>query len=64
MPKGAVIRFRDYERTRHDADGAAPRDPADSAVIIILPVVRIERIVSFMTADDGGFCFSAKGKRK
>jgi hypothetical protein len=38
---GDVIRIADYER--RDPDAVSPRDPADSAIIIILPVVRIER---------------------
>lgn len=45
---GIVIRFADYERRSQDADAVGPRDPCESAVIIILPVVRIEKFV-----DDG-----------
>ena len=37
-----VIRFRDYEKRSRHAD-AVDRDPAESAVIIILPIIRIER---------------------
>ena len=40
---GRVIRFPDPERRSRDADALGPRDPYDSAVIIILPTVRIER---------------------
>ena len=38
-----VIRFSDYERKSRDADAVSPRDPADSAIIIVLPVIRLER---------------------
>jgi len=35
-----VIRFSDYERRGRDADAVSARDPADSAVIILLPAAR------------------------
>jgi hypothetical protein len=38
-----VLRFSDYDRKSREPDSLGPRDPCDSAVIIILPVVRIER---------------------
>jgi hypothetical protein len=45
MP-GKVIRFADFERKSRNADAqAGQRDPADTAVIIILPIIRIERLV-------------------
>jgi hypothetical protein len=37
-----IIRFSDYERKSRNAD-AVERDPADTAIIIVLPVIRIER---------------------
>ena len=39
---GKVIRLPDIERKSRHAD-AIDRDPAESALIIILPVIRIER---------------------
>ena len=41
-----VIRFRDYERHR-DPD-AVDRDPSESAVVIILPVVRVDHYDQFL----------------
>lgn len=39
-----VIRFCDYERKSQEPDAAIEeRDPGASAVIVILPVIRIER---------------------
>jgi hypothetical protein len=38
-----VIRFADYEQRSREPDAAHPRNPADAAVIIVLPVIRIER---------------------
>jgi hypothetical protein len=35
-----VIRFDDYERKSRNPDAVSPRNPADSAVIIILPMIR------------------------
>jgi hypothetical protein len=35
-----VIRFADYERRSREPDAVSPRDPADSAIVIILPVIR------------------------
>jgi hypothetical protein len=35
-----VVRLADYERKSRDCDAISPRDPADSALIIILPVIR------------------------
>ena len=40
---GRVIRFPDPEHRSRQADAAFPRDPGDSAIIIVLPVIRIER---------------------
>lgn len=37
MP-GKVIRLCDYERRSRNPDAVSPRDPADAAQIIILPV--------------------------
>jgi hypothetical protein len=39
-----IIRISDYERRSASPDAVSPRDPAD-ADVIILPVVRIERVV-------------------
>lgn len=36
-----VIRFADFERRRSDADAVRVRDPD---IIIILPIIRIERV--------------------
>jgi hypothetical protein len=45
MP-GKVVRFADFERKSRNADAQADqRDPADTAVVIVLPVIRIERPV-------------------
>lgn len=35
-----VIRFADYEQKSRNPDAVSPRDPADSAIVIILPVIR------------------------
>jgi hypothetical protein len=48
-----VIRFSDIERRSRNAD-AVPRDPADTAVIVILPQV-ISRPIPPMTSPDGRF---------
>ena len=37
---GQVVRFADYERRSRNPDAVSPRDPSESAVIIILPVIR------------------------
>lgn len=37
-----VVRFCDFEKRSREPDAAQPRDPCDSAVIIILPVIRVE----------------------
>jgi hypothetical protein len=45
MP-GKVVRFADFERKSRSADAQTDeRDPADTAVVIILPIIRIERHV-------------------
>jgi hypothetical protein len=41
MP-ATIIRFADYEQRSKNPD-AVHRDPSDSALIILLPVIRIER---------------------
>jgi hypothetical protein len=38
-----VVRFADYEKRSKQPDAAQPRDPADAAIIIVLPAIRIER---------------------
>ena len=35
-----IIRFADYEQRSKTPDAISPRNPADSAIVIILPVVR------------------------
>lgn len=35
-----IIRFADYEQRSKNPDAISPRNPADSAIVIILPVVR------------------------
>lgn len=35
-----VVRFADYEQKSRNADAVSPRNPVDSAVVIILPVIR------------------------
>jgi hypothetical protein len=40
---GIVIRFPDPERRSRDADAVEVRDPSESAIIIILPIIRVER---------------------
>ena len=42
MP-GQVLRFADYDKHSREPDSEGPRDPCESAVVIILPVVRVER---------------------
>jgi hypothetical protein len=37
-----IIRYRDPERKSRHAD-SVDRDPGDSAIIIVLPIIRIER---------------------
>lgn len=37
-----VVRLKDYERRSREPD-AIDRDPTESAVIIIIPLIRIER---------------------
>jgi hypothetical protein len=39
----AVLRISDFERRSREPDAVSPRDPSDSAVIIVLPVIRVER---------------------
>lgn len=34
-----IIRFADYEQKSRNPDAVSPRDPSDSALIIILPQV-------------------------
>jgi hypothetical protein len=34
-----VIRFADYEQKSRNPDAVSPRDPSDSALIVILPQV-------------------------
>ena len=41
MP-GKVVRFPDPEKRSRNAD-AVHRDPDDSAIIIVLPIIRVER---------------------
>lgn len=38
-----VIRICDYEKRSREPDALGPRDPTETAVVIILPVIRIER---------------------
>ena len=38
-----IIRFADYEQRSKNPDAVSPRDPADSAIVIVLPVIRVER---------------------
>jgi len=45
--KCIVIRFPDPERRSRRPD-AVDRDPSESAVVIILPIVRIEHYDQFM----------------
>lgn len=40
---GRVLRFCDYDKKSREPDALGPRDPADTAVIIILPMIRKER---------------------
>lgn len=40
---GKVIRIRDYERVSRKPD-AVDRDPTEPVTIIVLPVIRIERL--------------------
>jgi hypothetical protein len=40
---GNVVIFPDPERRSRDADAVEVRDPSESAIIIILPIVRVER---------------------
>lgn len=37
-----VVRICDYERKSREPDALGPRDPTESATIILLPIVRIE----------------------
>lgn len=37
-----IVRYPDPERRSRNAD-AVHRDPGDSAIIIVLPIIRIER---------------------
>jgi hypothetical protein len=46
MPKENVVRFSDFEQKSRNADSVSPRDPSDSAIIILLPLVRVERHVN------------------
>jgi hypothetical protein len=50
MPK--VVRFSDYEKRSRDPHAVSPRNPSDTAVIVVLPVVRTERYVDRMEAYD------------
>ncbi len=40
--KAQVFRFRDYDQRSQEPD-AVDRDPSKSAMIIIMPMVRVER---------------------
>lgn len=44
MLPGQVIRFRDYERRSREPD-AVDRDPAEPCIIVILPIIKVERYV-------------------
>ena len=46
-----VVRFPDVERKSRNADAVSPRDPADSAIIIILPQVISRPIVPVEDGD-------------
>jgi hypothetical protein len=46
-----VIRFPDVDRKSRNPDAVSPRDPADSAVIIILPQVISRPIYAVEVAD-------------
>jgi hypothetical protein len=35
-----IIRFADYEQRSKNPDAVSPRNPVDSAIVIILPVIR------------------------
>jgi hypothetical protein len=39
-----VVRFADYERRSLNPDACEPRNPSDAAVIIILPIIRVEHM--------------------
>jgi hypothetical protein len=52
-----VIRFPDIERRSRNPD-AVPRDPADTAVIVVLPQI-ISQPIPPMTSPDGRFGFIA-----
>lgn len=54
MP-GTVIRFCDYQKRFTSTDACEPRDPADTAVIIVLPVVRSEPLDRRNTARGKGY---------
>lgn len=49
MP-GKVLRFCDYQKRFTSADACEPRDPADTAVIIILPLIRVQPLDERNTA--------------
>lgn len=40
---GEVVRLCDYEKRSREPDAEALRDPADTAVIIVMPIIRVER---------------------
>ena len=46
-----VVRFADYEQRSRQPDAAHPRDPAEPCIIIILPVIRVERFPKLLTAE-------------
>ncbi len=43
MAEEKVLRFADYEQRSRNADALPLRNPADSAIIIVLPIIRVER---------------------
>jgi len=38
-----IIRLADYERKSRNPDVIPLRNPADSAIVVVLPVIRVER---------------------
>ena len=43
MQTAEVIRFSDYEKKSRNPDAAGPRGDPEPAIIIVLPMIRVER---------------------
>lgn len=43
MPRADIHRIVDYERRSREPDAQGPREPGEEAVVIVLPVIRVER---------------------